>query len=571
VATQPIPIETDDDNGIIPIEWAGEKQRWIYRCGPQPTLLIGGLNAAKTTGCVLKVLKIAFDYPRCHIGIVRKTYGQLKKTTMQTFYAMLDPRHYDKGSRNDQDGYLRLNNGTEIFFIHLDAPNSMTLLAGLELNAVFVDQAEEISEQAWDTVGIRIGRWRHAEISQEILNRYERRHGKPWPWKTKDGKALPPPYRFATANPPGDELHWLYDRFAEESEQWLTKYKKLGYQYQRTSSLDNKFALQHNIDNLMAHDQDYIDQFVLGLWVKPKGNIFRIDQQSILEPDEQLLDMIKNTMPLARSMDHGDSAPTCCLWWAVDGDNNIFCWQEYYQAGFTDDGKEIGLSDHRRAITELTNGLYCRTNLADPSIFYKSRNITGYAARSERWSIADEYSATSPPFSEHTAIHWSSADNGEAITRSRLKEHLRLDPLHKHPITGQANAPHLYFIKATPEYPHGCKRALIEIRAQKRLQVGESNGRAIYSDERDETVVDHAYDAAKYFVVSHPLAAEPEPINARPRVEMSGQRVIITVPPITSLPLPRAERNGGGDKWKSRAGGYGILLALGGLLGSLLT
>jgi hypothetical protein len=27
-------------------------------------------------------------------------------------------------------------------------------------------------------------------------------------------------------------------------------------------------------------------------------------------------------------------------------------------------------------------------------------------------------------------------------------------------------------------------------------------------DERDETVVDHAFDAARYFVVSHPLAAE---------------------------------------------------------------
>jgi hypothetical protein len=552
VATQPVQQDPYPDDGVIPIEWAGEDQRWLFACGPQPTLLMGGLNAAKTTGAVLKVLKFAFDYPRSHVGIVRKTYAQLKKTTMQTFYALLDPLHYDKGSRNDQDGYLRLNNGTEIFFIHLDTPDSMTLLAGLELNAVFVDQAEEISETAWDTLGIRIGRWRFAEVSQDMLETYERRNGKPWPWKTKDGKPIPPPYQFATANPPDDELHWLFKRFSEDSTEWKDKYKALGYQYRRTDSRNNKFALQHNIDSLLAHDDDYVDQFVAGKWMRPKGQIFRIDPMSILEPDEQLIAMIRNTMPLGRALDHGDTAPTCCLWFGVDGDSNIFFFMEYYQGGFTTEGAEVGISDHRKAITQMSEGLYIRSNIADPSIFYKARNISAYVTRSQRHSVADEYSDREL-FDPATVLYWSPADNGEAIGRSRIREYLRVDPTHRHPITGELGAPHVYFIRATPEYPHGCDRAITELRAQKRIKIGESNGRAVYSDERDPTVVDHAFDAARYALVSFPMAAQPDAPAVKPRVEMQGQRVIITVPPITSLPLPKEQREG---RWRSRAGGY---------------
>jgi hypothetical protein len=43
-----------------------------------------------------------------------------------------------------------------------------------------------------------------------------------------------------------------------------------------------------------------------------------------------------------------------------------------------------------------------------------------------------------------------------------------------------------------------------EIRAQRRKKIGERDGRAIYSDERDETIVDHAYDTIKYHLISRP-------------------------------------------------------------------
>jgi len=540
------------DTGARPIEWASDAQRWFFEAGPQPTLLLGGLNSAKTFGACLKILNLAFTYPRSHIAVVRKTSKYLRKTTMQTFYAMLDPAHYAKGARNDNDGYLRLNNGTEIFFIHLDTPDSLTLLAGIELNFGFVDQVEEISATAWETLETRVGRWAYAEVPERLVKEHES-SGHPWPWRTKSGKALPPPYLFATANPPGDELHWLFEHFSEDSDDWKTKWKYQGYQYRKTDTRENRFASKQNIDVLLSRDDAWVDRFVRGNWGRPEGCIFRVDPQSLIEPEPSLVARIRNMMRLGRALDHGDTAPTCCLWGAADGDSNLYIWQEYYQPGMTKTGKEYGISDHRRSITEMSRGLVFSSNLADPQIFYKSRNISGYAKRSQRWSIADEY-RDRQLILEDTAIHWTEADNNEDATRSRLREYLKIDPNHKHPITGQIGAPHLYFIEATEDYPRGCDRVVAELKAAKRVQIGESNGRPIFSDERDPTIADHALDALRYYVVSHPAPTPgPQPLKRVHATATGNGGVTLMLPPIREMSVKKDRDN---RRWRSRAGGY---------------
>jgi hypothetical protein len=122
---------------------------------------------------------------------------------------------------------------------------------------------------------------------------------------------------------------------------------------------------------------------------------------------------------------------------------------------------------------------------------------------------------------KETAIYWTGAENDEAVTRSRLKEYLRVDPLHRHPITGQLGAPRLYFIKKTKNYPNGCDFAIKEIRAQKRVELGtSSDGRKMYSEERDPKVVDHAYDMVKYFVVGRPSLGAADTLPEAPVGQM---------------------------------------------------
>ena len=93
------------------------------------------------------------------------------------------------------------------------------------------------------------------------------------------------------------------------------------------------------------------------------------------------------------------------------------------------------------------------------------------------------------------------------VTRSRIKEYLAVDPNHLHPITREKGAPRLYFLRKTTDYPNGCDRTILELKSQKRVKLEEAGGRDVYSDDRDDTVPDHAYDALKYFVVSRPAVA----------------------------------------------------------------
>ena len=536
------------------IEWASDAQEWFVTAGPQPTLLLGGVNSAKTFGACLKILYLASRYPRSHIAVVRKTYKHLTATTMQTFYAMLDPKHYRPfGTRNDAAGYLRLNNGTEIFFIHLDAPNSLTLLQGLELNFAFVDQAEEISVQAWETLETRVGRWRYAEVSDEVIQEHERATGNDWPWRAKDGHPLPPPYLFATANPPGDELHWLFEHFSEDSEEWQTKWKGLGYQYKITDTRENKFASQANIDTLLARDEQWVERFVKGKWGRPEGCIFRVHPDSLLDYDSQLVAKIRGTMRLGRALDHGDSSPTCCLYFGTDSDGRVFVWAEYYQPGIGKDGKEYGIREHRSTISKISERTRFSLNVADPQIFYKSRNISAYATKAERWSIAEEY-ADRALMPSDTALHWTEGDNNEDVSRFRIREYLKIDPGLKHPITGELGAPRLYFIMRSDEYAIGCDKVVAELKQAKRVQIGESNGRPIYSDERDPSIPDHALDSLRYYLNAHPMPASLPAPDREIRMNAIGQgAVTVFLPPIRSVSSVRDRVT---KTWKSRAGGY---------------
>jgi PBSX family phage terminase large subunit len=443
-------------------EWASPQQEAFVKAGPHPTLMLGGYGSAKTYGASMKLHRLIEKYPESRWAIIRRVHKHLKATTQVTFDAMTP--QWALKSRNDQDGTREFLNGSRVQFLGLDTEGSMGVLQGLEINGAFVDQAEEISEKTWDTIDARVGRW------------------------TKLPK-MPPRYLFATANPT-DELHWLYERFAEESpqrEQWKDK----GYQTIVADSRSNKFLPQANLDVLLGKDDEFQRRFVRGEWGNPEGRIFNVDPLSYLEATPELLTKIQAGMHLHRSLDHGDSAPTACLWHATDGDGNIYVYREYYVP-------ERLVSDHRRAISVLSAKEVYRSQFADPSIFHKTAQKYG-----GKWAISDEYADTRV-LPHETALFWAPADNAEMPSRSRIKEYLRVDPEHLHPITREKGSPRLFFVRKSSEYPNGCDRTILELKSQKRVKIEEAGGRDVYSDDRDDTVPDHAYDALKYFVISRP-------------------------------------------------------------------
>ena len=464
--------------------FANTQQEEFFKAGPQPTLYLGGFGSGKTYSGILKLIYLADKFPKSRWAIIRKQANQLRKTTLQTFWQLVPPEAYIR--RNDQEQLVELRNNSLIYFLHLDAPESLNVLRGLELTGAFVDQVEEISEEAWDLLDSRVGRWSGAEM----------RGGWPkdWPHKDAAGNPMPPRYIFASSNSPG-YASWVFYRWADgspERERWA----ELGYKTLIASSRENKFLGEQNLNTMLSKDKDFVARYVDAAWGSAEGAIHNVNPLSILEPTPELMDKIKNTMALYRSLDHGDSSPTACVWFGVDPEGNVYAYRSYAEPGKL-------ISEHRRLITALSKGESYKGNYADPSIFYKTAQRFG-----GKFSVADEYSDTRV-LPRDTALFLTPGDNNELMTRSRINEYLNVDPNHLHPILRVKGSPRLFFIRSAGDNKNGCDALIFETRAQKRKALSEG-ANTIWSDERDDRVVDHLYDTLRYFMATRPpVAHEP--------------------------------------------------------------
>ena len=467
-------------------------QRFFFEAGPQPTLFLGGVGSGKSWSLALKMIYLLDEYPGSRGLIARQRFQQLKKTLSATIAKLLPKDRIAKMNANE--GTMTLTNGSQLLLMHLDSTDSLSNLKSLEINFGAIDQAEDISAEAFDTLYERIGRWSGAS----------KRGGWPkdWPYRNRLGECIPPRFFFSNAYSPGYE-HFLTSRFWEHGTE-RERYKAEGYQVFVGSTRDNLALSDEYIQSRLAMGDEYVRRFVDAVdWGAKEGRIFDLHASSILEPTADLLARIKRTMRLHRVLDHGEAAPTACMWYATDNEDNVYFYREYGAA-------ERLVSEHRAAIYEMSkpdgpNGTEppsYYTQYADPSIFNKSRGRSLNAAPT--WAVSDEYSDRRI-VDARTAISWRPANNDEAMTVNRVREYLRRDNTHRHPVTGKLGAPRVYFIRRTAEYPHGCHEILTDIRAAKRVEVGTMpDGSKMFGDERDPKVSDHYLDTLRYAIGMRP-------------------------------------------------------------------
>jgi hypothetical protein len=500
------------------IRWASRMQGQAFVYGPFPQVASGGWGSGKTWLFCKKGLYLSTEYPRNRGVIIRSVAKELRATTQATFFKTCPSQLYDRrrgGRRNDNEGYVKLaDSGSEILFLHMEDPDTAGVIKGLEINWFFIDQAEEKPdkmEEIFDLLLGRLGRWDMAQVPAAKVAAWTKRTGRPWPYlHPESGKPVPPPYPMLACNP-DVEVHWLYRRFHPESPEHheqtipeldpqtneptgvLHSYASLGYKMFHMPSLENQFLTTTNRQFLLAHDSAFIRRNVLGLWGSPEGAIHVVPGSQVIPGSPELLEYFRQYCTLYRTMDYGDSAPTCVLWWAVDRNGNVFAYREYYMPNAM-------ISTHRGNIAGLSEYEHYEQDLADPSIFHTMPSKKG-----GRFSIADEYAeVVDQP--RHTAIFWTAADNNELGTRNRVNEYLRFEPTRVHPITRERGCGRLFFVTANEAYPQGVMHALTQTRSQRRVKIGTNLGKPVFSDERDPDIVDHAYDPVRYMIAGRPPA-----------------------------------------------------------------
>lgn len=348
---------------------------------------------------------------------------------------------------------------SEVIFRHLDDLQSLT---NMNLSGFWIDQAEEVSEDAFNFLVGRIRR----------------------PTQRREG--------FITFNMNGHD--WIWRRFLKKIG---TDGKQLtnasDFYLVTASTLENKENLPEDyIKALLSQSKEYVKRFVYGSFDVFAGQIFDEFNPSIhvIRPFQ-----VPNTWERFRSIDHGQNNPTSCHWYAVDFDGNIYAYQEYYQE------KEV-VSKHVIAINEaslirnsegrLIPDHYAYT-VIDPSTHAKTREKDGY-----RFSVADEYL--------DAGIATISGQNEVLAGINRVKEYLKVDPNRYHPFLRTEDgeplmgAPRLYIFS-------NCENMIEEI-AQYRWK--SYTGSAIGNPDRDDVKEapvkrkDHAVDDLRYAIMSRP-------------------------------------------------------------------
>lgn len=351
----------------------------------------GGFGSGKTYAGCLRSLLLS-QYPNNFGLIGRNTYVELRDTTRRTFFDICPPEYYDEASGGQwkpSENLLKLTNGSEIIFRHLDTISEKELLS-LNLGWFFIDQAEEIGERVFQILTSRLR-----------LNTVPNRYG------------------FIVCNPePGN---WIDERFRKP----LTKGELTpDHLLIDSSSRDNPYLPSDYVQTMMANYPDeMIKRYIEGRWDVFENQIYpEYDYRvHVIDP----FDIPKGWEKIV-AVDHGMVNPTAALFGALDYDGNIFIYDEYYSPGI--------VSDHAKAILSKTEGQEISLWLIDPSTTAKTREKEG-----QMWSVMEEY--------DDCGLYFTPANNEKLAGINRVREFLKPQMNRRNPITKEIPSPRLFIFK----------------------------------------------------------------------------------------------------------------------------
>ena len=436
----------------------------------------GGVGNGKTTIACLKIIEICKTFPNSRGVIARKIWATLESTTMEEFFTLCPPDLLDvKGTRRSPPtAQAKFRNGSTVLFCHLDTKGKKDLayqrLSNLNLNFVFIDQAEEVEEKWLNHFRTRLRR---------IV-------------KDKKGRICPAQLML-TGNMAGK--NWIYRNFK--------KVQKLNHKLIEATTLENEKNLPPEyVADLLTAPKEWVDRYVYGSWDDFEGLIFDVRRQiHEIEAFE-----IPPSWERYRIIDHGLTNPTAAMWFAVDPDGNCYLYQTYYKTGLIRFHVENIMA---RSMADIGNG-YVKT-IFDPAVMHK----TNQDEERGKYSDYDDYishgQAFINKFPEYESVGlWGYPGNNNIKAGiNMVNDYLFIDPEHIHPITHELGSPRFFIFNNIEDDwwdEQGDYTYLDESSVDEAMNV-------VHKEKPDPTKPDHLMDNTRYFFSDRPKIAALEAIK----------------------------------------------------------
>ena len=279
-----------------------------------------------------------------------------------------------------------------------------------------------------------------------------------------------PVFMRATGNPGNIGSGWVKDMFIDPSEpgkpfdvivDTMAGEKKITRRFIPAKLYDNPYLTQTDDYLIMLSSLPEVQrkQFLEGDWNAFENSAFpEFDPlKHVTEPFE-----IPRNWHRFRTCDWGYSSPACCLWIAIDFDNNLWVYREFYTRRMTAD-------IFAKKILETEINEYVRYGVLDSSTWARRGDV------------------------------------GPSIAETMIKEGCRWRPSDRSPgsrINGKLELHKRFSISERTEEPslkifNTCRNLL---RTLPLLPVDKNN-----PEDVDTNVEDHAYDALRYGAMSRPL------------------------------------------------------------------
>lgn len=286
------PEGTSGDRGPLP-----KQQQFMDAAfdkkGPAYVLYSGGVGSGKTLiGCVT-VLTMAFmeqgDYLIC-----RLFNPELKLTTYKTFLEICPKELIAEHRVADQIIKIKTRDGgiSNVIFRGLEEPDKHR---SLNLNAAYIDEASQVSEEAFTLLQSRL----RGKAFRKIL---------------------------CTTNPNGHS--WLY-RYWVKKDFGNAAAKKQFFSVHAPST-ENLHLPEGYVQNMLdSWSEERIKREVMGSWDAFAGQVYGEFERAkhVVKPF-----VIPQEWTKFVGLDHGYRNPTCAIWCAMDYDGNIYAYREFYQA-----------------------------------------------------------------------------------------------------------------------------------------------------------------------------------------------------------------------------------------------